>query len=56
MDRYTLVGMVLLTLGLVGYVVGIYIEYPGRAFSVTAIMVGIGLVAIGGPSSTRANT
>lgn len=33
--------------GLVGYAVGVSISYPGRAFSVTAVMIGITLVAVG---------
>lgn len=40
-------GVVVLVLGLVGYAVGIETAYPGRAFSVTAIMAGIGLVGFG---------
>lgn len=46
MDRRTLAGIGLCTVGLVGYVAGIYVEYPGRAFSITALMVGITLIAI----------
>jgi uncharacterized membrane protein AbrB (regulator of aidB expression) len=46
MDSPTAVGGGLLVVGLVGYVVGIYIPYPGRAFSLTAIMVGISVAAI----------
>ena len=53
MARQTLIGGGLFTVGLVGYVVGIYVEYPGRAFSVTAIMVGIALVAIAHQSPTE---
>lgn len=34
-------GLALTALGLVGYVVGITTPYPGRAFSLTAIMIGI---------------
>lgn len=32
---------------LVGYVVGVLAPYPGRAFSVAGVMVGITLLAIG---------
>lgn len=46
MDRPTLAGIGLCTVGLVGYVAGVYVAYPGRAFSITALMVGITLVAI----------
>ena len=33
--------------GLVGYLIGVVAPYPGRAFSVTAVMVGVTLLAIG---------
>ncbi|WP_276272185.1 hypothetical protein [Haloarcula litorea] len=42
------VGGALLTVGgVAGYVVGITAPYPGRAFSLTALMVGLTLVAVG---------
>lgn len=41
------VGLTLTVAGAFGYAVGITTPYPGRAFSVTAIMIGITLVAIG---------
>lgn len=50
MDRTRLAGIGLLGLGLVGYLAGVVAPYPGRAFSVTAVMVGITLAAIGGVS------
>jgi len=31
-----------------GYAVGVYAAYPGRALTLTGMMVGITLVAIGG--------
>lgn len=40
-------GLVLTVLGLLGYGAGILAAYPGRAFSVTAVMLGITLLAIG---------
>lgn len=46
MNWTTLAGTGLFSLGLVGYAVGVYVAYSGRAFSLTAIMVGITLVAI----------
>jgi len=46
MDRYTIAGALLCAAGLAGYVAGIYVAYPGRAFSAAAVMVGITLVAI----------
>lgn len=47
MDRTFIVGAVLSVAGLCGYLVGVLVAYPGRAFSLTAIMVGITLAAIG---------
>lgn len=40
-------GIGLTTLGVAGYLVGLSVAYPGRAFSVTGVMLGITLVAIG---------
>jgi len=40
-------GTVLLGVGLLGYGVGVATPYPGRAFSLTAVTVGVALVAIG---------
>jgi len=48
MDRGSLAGGGLLVAGLLGYVAGVYVPYPGRAFSLTAVMVGIVLLLIGG--------
>ena len=48
MQRRVLAGWGLLVAGLLGYAAGIYVPYPGRAFSLTAIMVGIVLVVVGG--------
>jgi hypothetical protein len=47
MDRTFIVGFLLLVLGVCGYVGGVFVAYPGRGFSVTAVMVGITLAAIG---------
>lgn len=47
MERRT-VGGGLLIAGLLAYAVGVYVPYPGRAFSLTAVMVGIVLVALAG--------
>ena len=47
MNRALAAGVALTLVGLVGYVVGIAVAYPGRAFSVTGVMVGITLLAIG---------
>ncbi|USZ68491.1 hypothetical protein NGM10_01825 [Halorussus salilacus] len=40
-------GTALTAVGLLGYVVGVAAAYPGRAFSVTAVLVGVTLFAIG---------
>jgi hypothetical protein len=40
-------GGALTLLGVVGYGAGVFEAYPGRAFSVTTVMVGITLLAIG---------
>ncbi len=47
MNRLTTTGLVLTGLGSVGYSAGIAVAYSGRAFSITAIMIGITLLAIG---------
>lgn len=48
MNRTRLGGYVLVGLGILGYVVGLAVPYTGRAFSITALMVGITLAAVGG--------
>jgi hypothetical protein len=47
MDRRFLVGAGLTAVGVCGYAVGTLVAYPGRAFSLTAVMLGITLAAIG---------
>jgi hypothetical protein len=42
-------GVSLTLIGLAGYVLGTTTAYAGRAFSVTAVMIGITLVAIAKP-------
>ncbi|MEF8821000.1 MAG: hypothetical protein V5A52_01870 [Halovenus sp.] len=46
MELQRLAGLTLAVAGLVGYVAGIYTAYPGRSFSIMAVMVGITLAAI----------
>ncbi|WP_416839853.1 hypothetical protein [Haloferax sp. DFSO52] len=48
MTRVRTTGIATTVLGVVAYVVGTVAAYPGRAFSVTAVMVGITLWAVGG--------
>ncbi|WP_251328654.1 hypothetical protein [Haloplanus pelagicus] len=47
MDRTFLAGAALSVAGIGGYLAGVAVAYPGRAFSLTAVMVGITLVAVG---------
>lgn len=47
MNAVLVVGGTLTVVGLAGYLVGVVAPYPGRAFSVTGVMVGITLLAIG---------
>ncbi|ELZ98738.1 hypothetical protein C440_00240 [Haloferax mucosum ATCC BAA-1512] len=48
MKRVRTAGIGVTAVGVVGYGVGAFVAYPGRAFSVTTVMVGITLWAIGG--------
>jgi hypothetical protein len=48
MDSTRLAGLVLTALALVGYVLGVVAPYPGRALSLTGVMVGLTLAAVGG--------
>jgi hypothetical protein len=47
MDRLLAAGVLAFCAGAAGYVVGLYVPYPGRSFSVTAFMVGLALVVVG---------
>lgn len=47
-------GLALTLLGVAGYIVGTAVAYPGRAFSVTSVMVGITLLAIGSAPGAEA--
>ena len=47
MNRTFALGAALTGGGVLGYAVGIATPYPGRAFTVTAVMVGVTLLAIG---------
>lgn len=40
-------GVALTLVGVAGYLAGLVAPYPGRAFSVTGVMVGITLLAVG---------
>lgn len=47
MDRVRTIGSVMALAALVGYIVGIYAAYPGRGLTVTGLMVGLTLWAVG---------
>ncbi|SIQ98402.1 hypothetical protein SAMN05421858_1026 [Haladaptatus litoreus] len=47
MNRSLVAGIAFTVLGLAGYLVGLVAPYPGRAFSITGVMVGITFLAIG---------
>lgn len=46
MDRLFLLGAATLCVGGAGYAVGLSVPYRGRAFSLTALMVGLALVVV----------
>lgn len=46
MNRLLAAGIVLTAAGMAGYAGGIVAEYPGRAFSVTVVMIGITLIGV----------
>lgn len=46
MDIQRVAGIGLVVAGLAGYMTGVYVAYPGRAFSITALMIGIAIAAI----------
>lgn len=56
MDWFALSGIGLLFIGFIGYIVGVYMNYPGRTFSITAIIVGITVVAIAQGTATKKDT
>jgi len=47
MNRTMGAGVALTAGGIAAYVLGVAVAYPGRSFSVTAVMVGFTLAAIG---------
>lgn len=46
MNRNYTIGLALFVGGIAAYGVGVYVPYPGRGFSLTAVMVGLTLAAI----------
>lgn len=53
MDRLRLAGLLCTAAGVGAYAVGTAVSYPGRAFSLTAVMVGTTLLAIGNRGGPR---
>ncbi|MFB6152848.1 MAG: hypothetical protein ABEJ27_01210 [Halodesulfurarchaeum sp.] len=51
-NQLRVLGLVLTVLSAVGYAAGVLVSYPGRALSVTGIMVGITVWAIAGPGGS----
>jgi len=47
MNTRTGFGVALTVGGVVGYLAGAVAAYPGRAFTLTAVMVGVTLLAVG---------
>lgn len=47
MNRTRGIGIAVTTGGLAGYLLGVTVSYPGRELSLTAVMVGIAIVAVG---------
>jgi hypothetical protein len=47
MDRRFAAGLTLTALGVAGYLLGLRVAYPGRAFSISAVMVGVTLLVVG---------
>jgi hypothetical protein len=47
MNAVSLVGATLSVGGVAAYLVGVAVAYPGRSFSLTAVMVGVTMVAVG---------
>lgn len=53
MERAFVAGVAVTAIGVAGYALGTTIDYPGRAFSLAAVMVGITLVAVGSANDRR---
>jgi hypothetical protein len=53
MDSLAALGPLLVVVGLAGYVAGIAVPYPGRAFALTVLMVGTTLLAVRPPATAE---
>jgi hypothetical protein len=47
MHTAAIAGALLTAVGLGGYAVGVLVPYPGRAFTLTALMLGLTLLTVG---------
>ncbi|MFC6757592.1 MULTISPECIES: hypothetical protein [Haloarcula] len=54
MNVLSVLGLALTVGGVVGYIAGTTVAYPGRAFSLTAVMTGVTLLAVGRSDATEA--
>lgn len=54
MNRTRAAGLALTAGGVAGYLAGLVTPYPGRAFSVTAVIVGITLASLGSGTASAA--
>lgn len=54
MNAVTVFGVGVTLLGVAGYIAGVSAPYPGRAFSLTALMGGLTILAVG-RSATEAD-
>jgi hypothetical protein len=48
MHALRVLGLCVTGVSVAGYAAGVWVAYPGRAFSVAGVMVGLALAAIGG--------
>lgn len=53
MQRTVVAGLVLMVTGVAGYAAGVVTSYPGRAFALSAVMLGLVLAGVGGLFSRR---
>ena len=53
MNRLFVAGTVLTLVGIAGYAIGTSVAYPGRSASVTAVMVGLTVAAVGHATPTE---
>jgi hypothetical protein len=56
MNTVLALGLGLTVAGLAGYAAGVAVPYPGRAFSVTALLAGMTLLAVGRSDETEEAT